>query len=174
MPMRFGPFSVARRAAYRTSYHLDRVRRMAPRELLDYSRDIGDLARVRLRRRLGALGLVNAASTMQEATPQIRELDRKNRLIASEYSLREHPPVEAPIVLVLARRTSRSALPPELDGRYAWRAMTRGRFEVVGVDATHLSMLRPPAVTDLAEALGDVLGRKDATLNERDTQRARL
>ncbi len=174
VPMRFGPLSVARRAAYRTSYHVDRLRGLSPRQLLDYGRDVGALARVRLGRRLGALGLVNAASTMHEATPRIRELDRKNRLMTSEYSLREHRPVEAPIVLVIAKRTSRSALPPELDGRYAWRSMTRGPFEVVGVDATHLSMLRPPDVERLADVLGQVLRRNDATFNERGTRQARL
>lgn len=35
-----------------------------------------------------------------------------------------------------------STLPPELDGRYGWRRLTRGRFDVVRVGASHLSPQR--------------------------------
>ena len=163
VPIDLDSVARARSLAYRSRYHLDKLMKLSPRELLDFAREAGLLARVRLRRRLGALGFQRAASAMEEAEapPQVVALDQRNRQLTTEYSLRSHEPVAAPITLIVAQRTSRSALPQELDGRYVWRRMTRGRFDVVPVDATHLSMLRRPDVTRVAETLKQVLRRQD-------------
>jgi thioesterase domain-containing protein len=165
VPLRLNPLDKARGAAYRARYHLDRVRTLDPRAMFDYALGVGGVASTRLRRRLGPMGFAASKDVLatKGAPAAFRLVDQENRRKTTNYSLEEHAPVAAAITLFVAARGSRSALPPELDGRYAWRVLTRGRFDVVRVEASHLSMLQPPDMTPVAEALKELLRAEDVS-----------
>jgi thioesterase domain-containing protein len=148
-----------RAAAHRGAYHVRKMVALPAAELAPYARELGLVASTRLRRHLAALGVdvPKAEDGHGEAAEVFRELDRRNRAMTIAYSEQPHEPVQADIALFLAQRTSQSALPPDLDGRYGWRAMTRGRLDAIPVEGSHLSMLRPPDVDGFAATLERVL-----------------
>ncbi|HEV3192796.1 MAG TPA: hypothetical protein VGY54_19955, partial [Polyangiaceae bacterium] len=57
---------------------------------------------------------------------------------------------------------SKSALPADLDPRSGWSALTTGGFEVIRVEGSHLSMLRPPHLDDMLGKIRELLARVDA------------
>lgn len=153
VPIRLGSLARARAAAHRARYHFESMWGLGPRPMFDYAAGLGGVASTWVRRRLGPPRLAAGILAEKGAPAEFAELDRQNRRKTSEYSGREHRPVAAPIALLLASRGSRSALPPELDGRYEWSKLTRGGIKLLRVDASHLSMLRPPDMMAVADAL---------------------
>ncbi|HXX66635.1 MAG TPA: acetoacetate--CoA ligase [Polyangiaceae bacterium] len=170
VPIRLGPIARSRVAAHRARYHLERMRGLGARPMLDYAVGLGGIASTWLRRRLGRPPLTAGILAAHGAPAELAALDRQNRRKTIEYSGRHHLPVAAPIALLLASMGSRSALPPELDGRYEWKKLTRGRFEVLRVNASHLSMLRAPHMIDVADALRDLLRQSTPAQDGRQRQ----
>lgn len=171
VPIRLSPLGRVRRAAHRVRYHLKSMRGLAPRPMLGYAAELASVATTWLRRRLGPPRLTASLLTEKGAPAQVAALDRQNRRKTIEYSSREHVPVAAPIALLLATRGSRSALPHELDGRHAWKKLTRGGIKLLHVDASHLSMLRAPDMVAVADALRALL--RQSTQASRDPRASR-
>ena len=163
IPIPLGLLARARGAAHRARYHLERIRALAPSAMLDYAADVGTVAATRLRRRLGPMGFARIPDVLEAngAPAEFRVIDQENRRKTTDYSYRHHSPVSAPMALLLATKSSRSALPPELDGRYAWRALTRGSFAIAHIGASHLSMLKPPDMMPVADVLRRLLRERD-------------
>jgi acetoacetyl-CoA synthetase len=146
---------------HRLGYHLRELARLPPSRIVPYARGLGQVASARLRRRLAAMGLDVAPPGEAEASSVFRELDRRSRAMTLAYSRQPHVAVQARMALFLAQRTSQSALPPTLDSRYGWSGLTRGGFEVLSIDGSHLSMLRPPDVEPFAAKLRRLLAEVD-------------
>lgn len=170
VPIRLGPLERSRVAAHRARYHMERMRELAPRRLLGYAAGLGGVASTWLRRRLGRAPVSAGILAAHGAPAELATLDRQNRRKTTEYSGRDHLPVAAPITLLLATMGSRSALPPDLDGRYRWKKLTRSRFEVLRFNASHLSMLRPPDMFEVADALRNLLRQSTPARDEEEWQ----
>jgi hypothetical protein len=66
------------------------------------------------------------------------------------------------LTVVLAERTSQSAVSPHLDDRLAIGRHATGGLEVHRVPSSHLAMLEPPDVDVLATILRDCIARAAA------------
>jgi thioesterase domain-containing protein len=67
------------------------------------------------------------------------------------------------ITAILAERTSKSGVSPKLDDRLAIGRYATEGLEVHRVKGSHLSMLEPPEVDELAAILRDCIARATAS-----------
>jgi amino acid adenylation domain-containing protein len=149
---------VARSAAYRAHYHATKLLAQRASQIVPYAKYLARFAQAKIGLRPGGV----EALPKEEVSEDFRELDLKNRRILLTYSQQKHPPVRAKIAFVQALTTSKSALPADLDPRSGWSALTTGGFEVIRVEGSHLSMLRPPHLDDMLGKIRELLARVDA------------
>lgn len=148
-------------AAERASYHGKQVARLAAHELPMYFSGIVDLASRRAREAASRFGLDLDPRRTTEASGDtvFDELDRRNRAAALRYVKGPLPTFDGKITVILAERTSQSAVRPELDDRLAIGAYAARGLEVHRVPGAHLTMLEPPEVDGLAEVLRGCIAR---------------
>lgn len=147
--------------AQRAGYHAKNIVKTPPRKVPAYMRDTASVVGRRVRERLASFGLEVDPRHTTERSPDtvFDELDRRNRAAAADYVRGTFPTFDGKVTAVLATRTSQSAVSPELDdrltiGKYA----TRG-LEVHRVTGSHLSMLEPPEVDELASVIRGCIDR---------------
>lgn len=148
---------LARRALYKTRGLAGISFEQVPR----YLHDTASIGVRRSRERLARLGLAVDPRQVEEATGNsvFDALDRKNREAAMKYVRGTIPAFDGRLTAILAERTSQAAVDPELDDRLAIGRYASGGLEVHRVASSHLAMLEPPDVDDVAVILRDCITR---------------
>jgi amino acid adenylation domain-containing protein len=93
------------------------------------------------------------------------EAIRRNTAALAAYSSRPLPPYDGRVTAVLVRDSSFDGVRPELDPRLAWRHTARGGVEAIRVPGNHLSVLEPPHVAALAEAIRGCVARAEGAFH---------
>ncbi len=88
------------------------------------------------------------------------DVDKLNRQAIHSYATAYRPtPYDGRITTILARQTSMAGVDPKIDPRLGWRRLATKGLDVHHVSGTHLSMLEPPHVEELAAKLQWLLER---------------
>jgi acetoacetyl-CoA synthetase len=160
LPLHLTPWQRCRGAVQRAAYHARRLVSLPGEEKLAHLTGALNVARKRVRMAVRP-GKAHSWRDHAGGEPDLENVfdarDRHNRLLAERYRHGPLHPWSGPIHLVLAGRTSKSALSPDLDPRMGWRHLARGGLVVHHVSGSHLSMLTGAGVPELAATLRGIL-----------------
>jgi thioesterase domain-containing protein/acyl carrier protein len=141
----------------RERFHLHNLPR-DPIELGKYFYDRIDYGADLAKERVARVGFVLARKLFGKLggpmPKALTDVDNTIRQAIHEYA-RSHAGtvLEGRITIVLARQTSMAGVDRSLDPRLGWRRVAQQGIEVHEVSGTHLTMLQPPYVFELAETL---------------------
>jgi thioesterase domain-containing protein/acyl carrier protein len=161
IPVERNVFDRSRILFQRTVYQARALSRMQLNDTPRYLREMASLGARRSRERLTRFGLDVDRRHIEEASGHsvFDALDRKNREAAARYVRGRLPTFDGRITIILAERTSQSAVSPHLDDRLAIGRFATGGTEVHRVPGSHLAMLEPPNVDELACILRACIAR---------------
>lgn len=99
-----------------------------------------------------------ASGSVTSEPPSVFEIIRRRNVAAIHaYAAEPLMPFDGRVTCVLARDSSLHGLDQHVDPRLAWRHTATAGITTHTVNGTHLSMLEPPHVDQLAVVLRDVL-----------------
>ena len=118
--------------AQRSVYHARTLLAGAPSDLAARLRGAALTAQIPIKRALTLRAHRNAPTPVaaEEPATVFDQLDSRNRLALEAYTRGQLPTFDGKATLILAKRTYRSALSPDLDARLGWARFVTGGIEV--------------------------------------------
>jgi thioesterase domain-containing protein/acyl carrier protein len=167
LPLELGSIDRARALSQRLGYHARRFGRLPLRAGVEELSASAKYGFAKLRARLAQGKAAEPVVPPPAATEGIFEaLDRKNRAIFEHHRRQPLPIFDGRVTVILATRTSKAGLTPDLDERLTIRQYALAGIEVHRVSGSHLSMIDPPDVEELAPVLRACIARAQASATQ--------
>ncbi len=133
---------------YRIGFHLRRLVRLGPRELLDYLWQRGQTVKRRAQRKIWELRFKFYQAEGRPLPGSLAKVDEIHR-----QAIREYNPKPFDGRVVLFRSCARSVVDSDLAYDLGWSGGVTGRLDIIEVPGDHVTMLVSPQVQELAEKL---------------------